>query len=361
MSISVVVSILNAPALTANFLSRLAELRANEEFEVVLVCDGDQNIGTQQVIGTYHGSLKPTVVVNEETLGYGAANNRGVEAATGDVLVFMNTDVFPEETAITKLAKTLNDNADIGIVQALLIYPQNGKVQSCGHIFGPFFNRHALMGRPSSSQIVQRPSDRQALTSAFYAMRSSDFQRLGGFDTIYLNSHEGMELSLRVHLDGMRCFYNPTCRGFHVQGSSRQHMSIDERQQLAIFWSRWHDKIQRDLDDLLALQLTERLRTQHYLVINSSTNLLWQSSLDALGVQTEIIAETALRGHSLVLQDTLVPDIKKARRPMLFLTDHFSHISKNLVWFSERPEQEDLVFDCHGNVIRIRELLQNLP
>lgn len=361
MSISVIVSMLNPTALTDNFLSRLTELKEKEEFELVLVIDGDQNIQTRRTIETYRKSLRPIVIINEEPLGYGRANNRGAEAATGNVLVFMNTDVFPEDRAITNLAETLFINRDIGIAQPLLLYPQNGKVQSCGHIFGPFFNRHALMGRSSSSNIVQTAGDRQALTSAFYAMRSRDFQRLGGFDTIYLNSHEGMELSLRVHLDGMRCFYNPKCRGFHIQGGSRKHISIDERQQLAIFWSRWHDKVKRDVDNLLALQLSDALRKQYYLVINSSTNLLWQLTLDELEIETETIAETAIRGRQLVLQDTLVSGVKKARRPLLFLTDHFSQVSNNLAWFSERSDHNDLVFDCHGNVIRLQDFKGILP
>ncbi len=347
--------------LTDNFLSRLAELRKTEEFEVVLVCDGDQNIGTRRTIETYRKTLNPVVIFNEVSQGYGVANNKGAEVATGDILVFMNTDVFPEPGAIILLARTLAENADIGIAQALLSYPQNGKVQSCGHIFGPFFNRHALMGRSSSAEIVLKPSDRQALTSAFYAIRSGDFHRLGGFDTIYLNSHEGMELSLRAHLDGMRCFYTPACRGHHIQGGSRRHMLVDERQQLAIFWSRWHDKIQEDLDDLLASQLTRELRQQCYLVINSSTNLLWHLSIDRLELQTEIIAETALRGHPLLLHDTLAPKIRMAKRPLLFLTDHFSHVSNNLLWFSDRHDQGDLVIDCHGNAIPVRDFLQASP
>jgi len=360
-SCSLIASILNPPALTDNFLSCLAGLREQEEFELVLVNDGDSNIETGRAIEAYRSVLHPRVLRHDASLGYGRANNAGAEAARRDILVFLNTDVFPNPGAITSLIDVLASDPSIGVAQGLLLYPQSGRVQSCGHIFGPYFNRHALVGRSAALPIVQQAADRQALTSAFYAVRRDDFVRFGGFDETYLNSHEGMEFALRLHLDGLRCRYHPDSRAFHVQGGSRRHVPMNEDQQLALFWSRWHDKVERDLDDLLAGQISQEQRRYRYLGINFSTNLFWKDTWAALGLSVDVVAEPVLRGHSVILHDTLTAEIRRSNRPLLFLTDHFSNVSGNLMWFSERPVRTDLILDCHGNVVTVGEVLGSSP
>lgn len=360
-SYSLVVSILNPPALTDNFLSHLASLRMQEKFELILVNDGDPNIGTEEAIKAYQSILQPKLFYNSGSIGYGRANNIGAAAASGKVLVFLNTDVFPSPGAITALAEVLVKNPSIGVVQGLLRYPQNGRVQSCGHIFGHYFNNHALVGRPVSLPIVQQAVDRQALTSAFYAVRRSDFIGLNGFDETYLNSHEGMEFSLRLHLKGLRCHYYPKSCAFHVQGGSRRHVPINEDQQLALFWSRWNTLVKPDMDALLSTQINKEQKLQRYLGINLSTNLFWKSTLNTLELSVDFVAEPVLRGHTVVLHDTLTAEIKRSHRPLLFLTDHFSNVSGNLMWFLERPVRSDLILDCHGNAVTIEEVLGVSP
>lgn len=360
-SCSLIASILNPPALTDNFLSCLAGLKERDEFELILVNDGDSNISTGRIIENYRSVLNPRLICNESSRGYGRANNAGADAANGEILIFLNTDVFPSPGAITSLIKVLAEDPSIGVAQGLLLYPQNGRVQSCGHIFGPYFNRHALVGRSASLPIVQQAVDRQALTSAFYATRRKDFMRLGGFDEIYLNSHEGMEFALRMHLDGLRCRYHPESRAFHIQGGSRRHVPTNEYQQLALFWSRWHANVKRDLDDILSTQVTEEQRNRRYLGINFSTNLFWKDTLAALNFSVDLIAEPISRGHSMILHDTLTAEIQRSQRPLLFLTDHFSNVSGNLMWFSERPTRSDLILDCHGNVVTTSEILASSP
>lgn len=360
-SISLVTSILNPPALTESFLTCLGRLRKREEFELVLCVDGDPDLRTLPTIEAFSSQLKPVVQKNDLSIGYGRANNLAADSASGDILIFLNSDVFPTERAITDLAHVLIKDPTIGVAQGLLAYPQNGKVQSCGHIFGPYFNNHALKGRSVQLPIVNRAADRQALTSAFYAIRKSDFSALGGFDSCYLNSTEGMELALRLQLGGKRCRYVPDSRAFHIQGGSGQRVQIEEDQQTALFWSRWHDRITCDLDALLLSQLTKEQRNCPYLGINLSSNMFWNRTLDILELSPDMIAEPIARGKPALLFNVLSPTIQAANRPLLFLTDHFSQISDNLIWFSERVNSDDLILDCHGNAITAHEMLNFSP
>lgn len=356
--ISLIVSIFNSPELTANFISWVTELLKNDKFEVILICDGDEHRETRSLLRRAKGASGFfKVVFRNKSAGYGIANNQAVLHATGDILVFLDSDTFPKRGSIRFLARHLQAHPDTGIAQGLLLYPQNMRVQSAGHIFGAFFNRHALTGRRADLAIVQRPMERQALTSAFYAVRRQDFLSEGGFDEFYLNSHEAMEFALKIHLGGRRCEYRPEAVAYHVQGASRRRVFIDERQQMARFWTLWGTKITRDLDHLLAAQVIPQQRKRKFLRVNASSNRAWGETLGFLEISSDEVATTRTLGRRIVLHDTLVPAIHRSKSPILFVTDHFSHVAENLLWFQTRPHGNDLILDCHGNFVTVPEIL----
>ena len=356
--ISLIVSIFNPPELTANFVSWATELLVNERFEVILICDGDIHRETRSLLRKARASNRCfRHVFRDESKGYGVASNQAVRHASGDILVFLDSDTFPKRGSIRILATHLQEHQETGIVQGLLLYPQNMRVQSAGHVFGPFFNRHALTGRRANQAIVHKPMQRQALTSAFYAVRRLEFLAMGGFDEFYLNSHEGMEFALKMHLGGRSCDYQPRAIAYHLQGGSRRHVFIDERQQLARFWTLWGSKINRDLDHLLAAQLTPQQRRRKFLRVNASSNRAWKDTLDFLNITSDEVATTRELGRRIVLQDTLVPEIGRQKSPILFVTDHFAHVAENRLWFETRPHADDLVLDCHGNAVTVSEIL----
>jgi len=361
-SISVVVSVLNPPALTANFLHWLATDLMEDDVELIVVCDGDTNVRTHRLLrDAQTDRRKVRVVFLDQPSGYAVANNLAAQEACGDVLLFLNTDTFPTKGAIRTLAEFVKTNQDVGVAQGLMIYPQNLLVQSCGHIFGPFFNQHAFLGRSTNVSIVNQPADRQALSSAFYAVRRGDFIQNKGFDEFYLNSFEGMEFSLRMQLSGYRCVYRPEARAYHLQGGSRKHFAINEDQEIAYFWSKWGSRIRQDLDDILAAQMHPEHKKRNYLIVSASTNRSWKRSLDTLGLRGEYVATWTGPYQELLLAEILVPEIHRSNSPILFLTDSFRQLIGNVLWFSTRPDRADLVLDCHGNVVGVAELISPLP
>jgi GT2 family glycosyltransferase len=217
--ISLLVGILNPPELTENFLCWLAGDLKDDDVELVIVCDGDSNVRTHRLLRDAEATSRNIrVIFQDRSVGYGAANNLAAYEAKGEVLVFLNSDTFPTKGAVRALANFVKSDERVGVAQGLLIYPHNLRVQSTGHIFGPYFNHHALAGRSTSAPVVGRAADRQALTSAFYAVRRTDFISNNGFDEFYLNAFEAMEFALKMHLKGYRCVYHP--RPCRLSGSS---------------------------------------------------------------------------------------------------------------------------------------------
>jgi hypothetical protein len=323
---------------------------------MVLVSDGDDSIANRKLLNAAAKRLPRTrVVALSDWVGYGPAVNRGVEAAREEFLVFLNTDTFPDATAPRVLVDALKANVRVGVAQGLLVHPQTFLVQSTGHIFSPFMNRHALMGRRIDEAIVRQRASRQALTSAFYATRRSTFLAAGGFDEWYWNSHEGMEYSLKLTLEGMECVFEPNARAFHAQGGTRRAMWIDEEQQIARFWSRWGDRIQPDIGSLLASQLPVQMAPR-YLRVEIGINRSWEAVLDTVPLESELVAALYTSDAQVVLEETIAPSIAKANSSILYATNHFSQVRPNRLWLDDRRGRGDLVVDCHGNLLLADDL-----
>jgi GT2 family glycosyltransferase len=358
VSLSVIVAVDNRPQMLTYFFDQLIPSLKPGEDEIIVVSDACWDARVLKDLKRLARSTGFVRLIQlSEKVGFGRANNIGVRAATSDTLVFINTDVFPDAGAVQILADELQSDLSIGAVQGLLVYPQTYRVQSTGHIFSEYLNFHALEGREVDHPLVLRRQQRQALTSAFYAIRRETFISLGGFDEFFFNAWEGMELTLRLSHAGMRCIYTPIARAFHVRGGGRRHSPVDETQQIGYFWAKWGSRIKNDLVTLLAEQLTAENRHAKYFAINCGSTSTWIDTVDQLGlnVQGHIQVPDRFEAH-VCLYDNVSRAVLVHAAPILFLADHFEQLSGNRAWFHSRENRGDLVIDLRGNVLPTDEL-----
>lgn len=88
-------------------------------FEVIVVDDGSTD-GSKVVVREF--SDKPNFIfVEQENRGPGGARMRGVSAATGDYLWFLDSDDYLIENAIGKVLKLLNEKSDADVIMFPLI------------------------------------------------------------------------------------------------------------------------------------------------------------------------------------------------------------------------------------------------
>ena len=145
-----------------------------------------------------------TLIWGHRNRGYSGANNLGARSARADALVFLNSDVFPQEARwVSRLAGTLEGRPDLAAVGARLLYP-TGSLQHLGIRFffdtnwGVWLNKHPAKGLepPSGGKTVLTV---QAATGACLAVRRRDFDTVGGFDEGYLiGDFEDSDLCLKL-------------------------------------------------------------------------------------------------------------------------------------------------------------------
>lgn len=366
MKVSIIVTYTNNYELMENFLEHIVKITKKYEYELILVQDCIASMKLLNLINKFVEESNTIFhfITDIDHRGYSKVNNFGVEKSSGDTLVFINTDVFPDSEAIHILCKELWSNTSYGIVQGLLIYPHNNTVQSTGHVFGNYFNNHALVNAEINEPIVQQKAIRQGVTSAFYAIRKQHFDLVKGFDTYYYNAWDGLDLSLKVTYDlGLYCMYIPESQAYHIQGSSRDVIYRNTDYQNAYFWTKWHNKIQIDYAKLILIQLksSDLKPNQSYTIINCSTYPLdsWDPILSNLKLQYK--ATFTIKRYSkkeqIKLEESFSKILLERASPIIYLTDHFKELENNYRTFKLVANKDDFIIDLHGNIKFITKFL----
>lgn len=182
---------------------------------------------------------------NAVNLGFAGNCNAGAQRAEGDILCFINQDVYATPEYSNGWATALlNAFADpqVGIVGARLLFP-DGKVQSVGGHFDMLGNPyHRCLGYSNLNyDEICEPREVDWVTGACLAIRRDLFMSVGGFDTSYVRGYfEDTDLAMRVKALGYKVMYEPRCTLMHAVGSTGGNPT-HFRANAMLFKSRWVD------------------------------------------------------------------------------------------------------------------------
>ena len=176
------------------------------------------------------------MIALQENLGYGPANNVGLEHARGEYLCFLNSDVMPDTPHwLDLMVQDLRSDPGIGIVGGLLLF-EDGTVQHEGMCYERLpemanwpFPMHPNKGRLPAAGPDLAPTE--AVTGACMVMRTDLTRELGGFDEIYAigDFEELRTLCMRVRERGLAPHYRPAgapvASGAAVASNARQDVA----------------------------------------------------------------------------------------------------------------------------------------
>lgn len=352
MKASIIVSISSNKVLLDNFLSNLSKYENINEYELIFVNDDSDFIFNEEYIHSFN--IKNVKVINiSAKKGYGVANNLAVEYADSEIIIFMNDDVFPKNNCFEILINDLKCNK-CDAVQPKLIYPQTNTIQSTGHVFTNYTNSHAFENQSLESNVIC--SDyRTALTTALCATRKDLFFKMGKFDPIYINAWEGMEYTLKLTTKGYKCYFDSDAEAYHIRGGARNMFKLDETCQSAIFWSRWHNLITPDLHDFIVKQLDDSELNSSYIVLNFSKLVNEKEFLSQCKINArEVISYSYNSGEkSIDFLKSLPTSLCSIDNNIIYLSNNFTQVIKNSLWFDLRKSNQDIIIDLCGNVIRV--------
>lgn len=354
--ISIIVSVYERPELLANFVINLFESIQDIEYEVVFSIDGPQNIQIYNILRELSSKKNVVVLDNGERSGYSVANNAGADCSKYDTLVFINTDCFPETGTIKSLAEVVSTDKTIGGAQAVLLYPQTNRVQSCGHVYGDYFSKHLFANRKFDAKLIGEVAERQSLTAALVAIRKDVFYACGCFRESYYNAFEGKELSLKVHDSGLRNIVLPHAKAYHLQGATREQGYIDKYSQLGQFWARCKDLVRNELVDIFSMQVSATMQERKYQGIVVDYYRDWPTLAEQSGLG---LLDSAFLGpveRSIIIEDMLPSALFRSGEPVLFMVESIRNIQGNYNWLASRKGYGDIVMDRHGNLLELNDM-----
>ena len=161
---------------------------------------------------------------NDYNVGFGVNCNTGAGRASGDVVLFVNQDVYAWDGWSNGWDAALMSafaDASVGIVGARLLFPDL-RIQSAGGILDAKCQpHHRNLGYANPNHPdVATPCDVSWVTGAALAVRRELFYSVGGFDMAYKAYFEDVDLCLKVATMGYRIRYEPACTLIHKVGST---------------------------------------------------------------------------------------------------------------------------------------------
>jgi glycosyltransferase involved in cell wall biosynthesis len=193
MKVSIVTVVYNGVAHISNAIrSVLAQDYGNIEYIVV---DGGSTDGTRQVIAQYQPRIARLIMESDE--GVYDAMNKGIEAATGDVIGILNADdIYAHERIISTVVREL-ESRDVDSVYGDLVYTSRNDLNRIIRYWkaGQFNDRSFLQG-----WMPPHPT---------FFVKKAIYNRYGSFNT-EVNSAADYELMLRfLHKHQISTAYLP--------------------------------------------------------------------------------------------------------------------------------------------------------
>jgi len=202
VKISFIVPLFNCLELTQAMTASLRDSLPQElDYEIILVDDGSTD-GTRAWLSTLQPPFR--IILNERNLGYGAANNRGVAEARGDLLALLNNDLILRGGWIEPmLAAHRSLGARAGLVGNVQVAAATGQVDHAGITINHKGKPAHDQRRPWAVRRLFAPvREAAAVTGACLLVSAALWRRLGGFDPVYINGCEDIDLCLKAREAG---------------------------------------------------------------------------------------------------------------------------------------------------------------
>lgn len=183
-----------------------------EDLDVIVV-DNASGDGGAEVIGRRFPNVR--VLALDENTGFAGGCNRGVEAARGPFVAFLNNDARPDPGWLRHAVAALDADLEVGCVASKVLDWEGNAidfVDAALSFYGHGFKLHA--GAPDDGS-HDDARDILFASGAAMVMRTETFRKVGGFDDRYFMFFEDVDLGWRLWLLGHKVRYVPGSLVFH--------------------------------------------------------------------------------------------------------------------------------------------------
>lgn len=256
VKISVVIVSWNAKNYLMECLESLFSRKESNVMEIIVVDNASTDGSPEAVSGQF-----PTVklIQNITNLGFGKANNIGIENSIGDYICLINSDVTVLDNCIKQLFDYMENNLSIGIVGPQILNGDQSLQCSCRHFPSLWNNFCSAFGLNnifqnskicSGEQMYYFHHDRiervQVISGCFMMVRRKALEQVGYLDNQFFMYSEDVDWCKRFWDNGWEAIFFPDAQAIHYGGASASNapirFSVEQEKALLQYWAKHHRK-----------------------------------------------------------------------------------------------------------------------
>jgi len=239
--LSVIIVSYNTSELTFKCINSLfssLEKEKNISFEVIVVDNGSEDNTVDMLKKIPIEKDRFLIIENKKNLGYAKANNLAIKKASGEFILFLNSDVLISEIDWNKILKFLEKNKKVGAL-TVRVNLKNEQIDPACHRGSPtlwrsfcyflglerFFSPFPFLNRFFGGYHLihldfKKIHEVEAISGAFFLTRKKILSRLKGFDEDFFMYGEDLDLCVRIKKIGYKIVYYPLFSVLHLKYQS---------------------------------------------------------------------------------------------------------------------------------------------
>ncbi|MDA2936018.1 glycosyltransferase family 2 protein [Patescibacteria group bacterium AH-259-L05] len=204
-------------------LRNIDEAHIGIDYEIIIVDNNSTDSSKEFLL-----QLKCKVILNNENIGYAAANNQGIKLAKGKYILTLNPDVIVLPESIEKLFGFLENSPDVAMAGPQLLNPDKSIQYSCcrfPEVYTPAIRRTFLGKLPLFKKELNRylmldfdhkkTKEVDWLIGAVLMVRKSALDSIGLLDERFFLYFEDVDLARRIQKAGYKVMYYPESKMYH--------------------------------------------------------------------------------------------------------------------------------------------------
>ncbi|MDO8900685.1 MAG: glycosyltransferase family 2 protein [Phenylobacterium sp.] len=214
----------------------LACVLDDPQVDEFIVVDNGSDPSESAVLDAFaerHAQMR--LVRGQGNVGFARGANLGARAATGEVLIFLNPDAFLQPGGAHGLARAVMGAETMRLVGGRVLNAdgseqrgaRRGEITPVAALLSlsgltrraPALRRFEVHWENETAPAALCPVP--TISGAFFAMRRTDYARLGGFDEGYFLHVEDIDLCWRVREAGGEVMFHPKAEVIHLGHTSR--------------------------------------------------------------------------------------------------------------------------------------------